>query len=662
MLTENDARALLAQAADTIEVGPAAPVDPVRRRAWPLLVAAVGVLVAGVGVWAGVAALDDDATPDPAVDPAQIEPGTVPSVFGHQREEATRILTDAGLEVRVVERPACHPQGQALGTLPGTGVRMEPGSVVTLQVADFDAAGFCAPELTLPWQLLGLATGELDSPSLLSGPLTAYVDGERREVPDASDPAAWGSPSALEALRAAIDWAPEIPRTWRTLEQQEPGCDGDAFVPSVGAGTTVQRYAIEYDAADAPCAQLTVAGEFGKRPLEVAVETAGLEVDDAEPAPEPGTTVPAVFGLTEGEALAALEVAGVGNLVTVAVPECLSPGRALGTEPAAGAPITATTSVRLEVTIFPEDAECTSSQPEFFSLLDFARGERPPPFAGEVRTWVDGAESTVASPEDLGAWVEGSPVASLRAVADDRYQERAGADGDLSREVGVGDRPVGCRVGDSQTLPGAVQGRPATSAWVVYERGDETRACFLLDMYADEQEGIDALVVRTIDPDGLLPVGATSGAVGLSPQQDTADALRAFADNEVEGPPPLAESVTLLDRGDPVREATPTDLMDRDAWAVCAGLSDACGVSAIQLLSYAVDVPVGTTYPGRFGRTPTAPAGGAVVVLGPTTVTSCQPRGIIGLTLDADGRIASVDVAGDTSPQFCSEEGLEPPE
>jgi len=56
------------------------------------------------------------------------------------------------------------------------------------------------------------------------------------------------------------------------------------------------------------------------------------------------------------------------------------------------------------------------------------------------------------------------------------------------------------------------------------------------------------------------------------------------------------------------------------------------------------------------------PEGGAVVVLGPTTVTSCQPRGVIGLTLDAEGRIASVDVAGDTSPQLCSDGGLVPPQ
>ena len=52
-----------------------------------------------------------------------------------------------------------------------------------------------------------------------------------------------------------------MPRDWRTLERQEPGCDGDAFVPNVIAGTTLQRYAIEYDAPDAPCVQLTVAGD-----------------------------------------------------------------------------------------------------------------------------------------------------------------------------------------------------------------------------------------------------------------------------------------------------------------------------------------------------------------------------------------------------------------
>ena len=212
MLTENDARALLAQAAETIEVGPATPVEPVRRRAWPVLAAAVGVLVAGVGVWATFAATDDtDAAPGPSVD-TPLNQGTVPSIFGYRRAGATQILTDAGLEVRVVERPACDPPGQAIGTLPRPGVRMEPGSVVTLQVAAEGLTLDCYSELIAPWQLVGLATGEVAAPELLTGSLTTYFDGERRTVPDATDVTAWGSPSALEALRAAVEWSPGVPR------------------------------------------------------------------------------------------------------------------------------------------------------------------------------------------------------------------------------------------------------------------------------------------------------------------------------------------------------------------------------------------------------------------------------------------------------------------
>lgn len=670
MLTENDARALLAQAADTIEVGPATPVEPVRRRAWPVLAAAAATLVAGVGVWAGVSALDTDAAPAPSVD-TPLDQGTVPSVFGHRRAAATRLLEEAGLEVRVVERPACDPPGQATGTLPSTGVRMEPGSVVTLQVAAFSAVADCFVDLTVPWQLLGLATGELESPSLLQGPLTTYLDGERQAVADASDPEAWGSPSALDALEAAVDWSPDVPREWRTLESQEPGCDGDAFVPNVISGTTLQRYAIEYDDPDAPCVQLTVAGEFGKRPVAVAVETAGLEVGDPDPTPEPvpdAATVPAVFGLTEGEAVAALRRAGVTNLVTEAESGCFESGRALRTEPAAGRPLDASQSVRLTIT-GPVDGECLPGTPGtdpdvLWSLLDFARGSGPASFANEVITSVDGDLSTETDPDTLRTWASGSPLEALASVAADTRTDLT--DERAFRSGSEGSFPAECEVGAFQpaTLPTGFDDpeTPVTTdtsrTWFAHERDGAVRACLVLDVSLDDQGRIDALAVRTVDPDGLLPVLAAQPE--NAEVSDLVSVLVAFAKGEWTEPPDLADEVRLYDDGDYLRTASAEELVEPTAWLVCdPAVRDTCVGSALEALAYAVgEVPFRSTeqVPAE------APPGTvAVVSVGPPQVSSCQPRGTVMLYVDVDEQIVGVDVAN-APVRICGEEGLVPPE
>lgn len=669
MLTENDARALLAQAAETIEVGPSTPVEPVRRRAWPVLAAAVATLVAGVGVWAGIAATDDtDAAPDPSVDPAEVEPGTVPSVFGHRREGATRILTDAGLEVRVVERPACDPPGQAIGTLPNTGVRMEPGSVVTLQVAAEGLTLDCYSELTVPWQLLGLATGEVAAPELLTGSLTTYFDGERRTVPDGTDVKAWGSPSALEALRAAVEWSPEVPRTWQVLETAAPGCDGEPS-PSFAlqlAGVrapVVTRYAIEYDDPDAPCVQLTVAGAFDRPVRGVAVETAGLEVGDPEPAPERGPIVPAVFGLTEGEALKALQDAGVGNLVTVAEPGCLEPGRALGTEPGPGATSNPSDPVRLTVTYDDPGANCALVDRAFWSLLDAARDSGPGPRSADtVRTWLDGVETTVTGAEEPAGWADVPALSALASVANDQDLPRDGVEMRLDtvgRTEPLSSFPAQCDVGGGPPpeLPAAATDRPSFQAWFAYQSGGATRACLVVDVFNDEQLRVDGLAVRTVDPEGLLPEIPTAPV--STAVDDLVSELTAFARGEW-GVPPLADQVGLYREGDYVRTEPASALGNEKVWFVCdPTMSDSCVGSALAVLRYADgDVPVAPAEPRRVVPPGTASA----VVLGPTEVTSCQPRGTVTLFLDTEDAIVGVDVAADTSQRRCGEEGLAPPE
>ncbi len=669
MLTENDARALLAQAAGTIEVGPAAPVELARRRTWPVLAAAVATLVAGVGVWVGIAATDDtDAAPDPSVD-TQLDRGTVPSIFGHRRAAAARILTDAGLEVRVVERPACDPPGQAIGTLPSTGVRMEPGSVVTLQVAEEGLTMDCLSDLTVPWQLLGLATGEEAAPDLVTGSLTTYFDGERRTVPDATDMKAWGSPSALEALRAAVEWSPGVPRTWQVLETAAPGCDGEPS-PSFGlqlAGVrapVLTRYAIMYDAPDAPCVQLTVAGAFDRPVRGVAVETARLEVGDPHPAPDPSQSsiVPAVFGLAEGEALATLRRAGFTNFVTESDPGCFENGRALRTEPAAGTSLDPSLPVVLIVS-GGSDGTCyplAGSDPllaDLWDLLDFARGGRSPAFADEVITSVNDELSIERDPVRLRSWSSGSPLEMLAAVSEDLRPDLV--EQRLLASGWEGPFPADCNI-DGVT-PGALAAgfdTPwATRAWFAYQSDGEVRACVLVDISLDGRDRIAGLAVRTVDPDSLLPDLATD-PVGEG-ASDLAATFVAFARGELDEPLFLADDVRLYDDGRYVRTASAAELVDRDAWLVCdPASSDSCVGSAIEALAYAVGgVPVAEAV--RRGDPP--PGTASVVVVGPPEVASCQPRGTVSLYVDTNEQILGVDVV-DGSGTFCSEEGLVPPE
>ena len=146
-----------------------------------------------------------------------------------------------------------------------------------------------------------------------------------------------------------------VPRTWQVLETAAPGCDGKPS-PSFSlqlAGVrapVVTRYAIKYDDPDAPCVQLTVAGatrpgrsgESLSRPRASRSATRTPRPFRSGPTP---STVPAVFGLTEGEALKMLEGAGVGNLVTEAAPGCLPWARA-GHRTGPGAPLDPDEQVR----------------------------------------------------------------------------------------------------------------------------------------------------------------------------------------------------------------------------------------------------------------------------------------------------------------------------
>lgn len=215
MLTDTEARALLHQAADTIEVGPSAqfappPRPPTRFLAPVLAVAAVLLLAVGVAVW-------HTRKPGPVDRP----PGkvTVPSVYGLPTDAALSLLRTHHLEPRVRTTFTCD-DGRALRTEPVAGTRVAPRTTTTL-VAGVNGDFVCpATSRSYVWGLVDLAVG--------AGPLPRFDDHVLLSVND--------EPSVRLSPAAAAD-----PERWPTCGADEPTCSGSAL--------DVVRNALELPAA-----------------------------------------------------------------------------------------------------------------------------------------------------------------------------------------------------------------------------------------------------------------------------------------------------------------------------------------------------------------------------------------------------------------------------
>jgi hypothetical protein len=139
MLTEDQARALLHNAGDSITVGPEPTLlDKARssRRARRLVAlasaAAVTAVVAG-GAAIGLAG--------PAPTPVPTPPATardlvvVPALVGLSEEQATKLAKERGLRTSVVVGDSCEQAGGVIGQQPEPGAKVEPGSWVDVVVA-----------------------------------------------------------------------------------------------------------------------------------------------------------------------------------------------------------------------------------------------------------------------------------------------------------------------------------------------------------------------------------------------------------------------------------------------------------------------------------------------------------------------------------------------
>lgn len=154
MLTEDNVRHLLAEAATTIKPGPEPEVEA-PHRGWRPIVTAVAVvaLVAAVitavsllhgGNATGPAAPHPSIAPSPTVDVHAGDPsfflGTdqVPDLAGYPADVATRILQQRGWVVSQRPEPNCRP-GTVSNTYPAAGAVIPPGTIVVMSASPQDS-------------------------------------------------------------------------------------------------------------------------------------------------------------------------------------------------------------------------------------------------------------------------------------------------------------------------------------------------------------------------------------------------------------------------------------------------------------------------------------------------------------------------------------------
>ena len=147
MLTEDQARALLRDAGDTITVG-AEPslLDRARRARRRRRLTALASAAAVTAVVAGGAAIGltgSGPTPGPAAPAPTPDLVAVPSLVGLSDGQATKLVKESGLRASVVVGDSCEPTGSVIGQEPEAGAEVEPGTWVDVVLEGPAGPGAC---------------------------------------------------------------------------------------------------------------------------------------------------------------------------------------------------------------------------------------------------------------------------------------------------------------------------------------------------------------------------------------------------------------------------------------------------------------------------------------------------------------------------------------
>lgn len=233
---EDRARSLLEAAGQTITVEPVAVLHPKPRPVWPVVGGAAAVLVLIVGL--AVALTRDDPSTPPATPPSELR---VPQTLWMTTDQARSTLEALGLQVGIrgdqgrdsAALECGLPFGRVSESSPAPTTVVLPGAKVTLTVLgapQADGSAYCVGPQRFEEDALALLDfarfgegGPEFAPSVdlwLDGKLTRSLTAE-----EAADPAAWGDPSPLTRMLAALDVMERVdgrlvsPSLWSMIDQ-----------------------------------------------------------------------------------------------------------------------------------------------------------------------------------------------------------------------------------------------------------------------------------------------------------------------------------------------------------------------------------------------------------------------------------------------------------
>lgn len=442
MLTETQARDLLAKAATTVDVGPPPPLaqPPHRRRIVPLVAAAAAVLLVAGGVAVARHGDTADVPAAPSFDTYpgdrsfRLGPDQIPPVEGETEAAATHLLQQRGYAVTTRTQPVCAVDGTVTAMSPAAGTIATDGQSVALTIAHPDGLP-CPGLLPSSDPLLTWAEGEAAAPRFAQkvvvendGGVVATLVGTAR-----TDAAAWPGLQALVAAARGVSvvqpdtGAAAYRVVANTVDVTRQRCDRSACtrrtITVLGGGGVLLQAHLTDDASGAITAVDIVdrrttgavpdvvgdsaayatarLGAFGYAVTQVprtdcapvgmvtkvAVDggNALIGVTDRtgacnRTALTSTPTVPSVFGETTATAIATLQ--GLGYDVEVRPQEqCTDAGRVLSTEPAATAPL----APGSHIVVLAADAttlDCVAADPyrtAAWAFLDWLAGRGPAP-------------------------------------------------------------------------------------------------------------------------------------------------------------------------------------------------------------------------------------------------------------------------------------------
>lgn len=213
---EDRARSLLEAAGQTITVEPVTVPHPRPRPVWPVLSGAAAVMILVIGL--AVALSGDDTSTPPVAPRSELR---VPQTLWMTTDQARSTLQALGLRVEVSGDPAGNdaaiecdlPLGRVRDSSPSPTSLVSPGATVTLTmlgVPQTSGGAFCVGPQRFEEDALALLDfarfGE-GGPEFASS-VDLWLDGELTRsltAEEAADPAAWGDPSPLTRMLAALD-------------------------------------------------------------------------------------------------------------------------------------------------------------------------------------------------------------------------------------------------------------------------------------------------------------------------------------------------------------------------------------------------------------------------------------------------------------------------